>query len=205
MPKNQTHEIPQEGLRSLIQGATMHMNDRIARLRLLESHLATQGLKTLIWAKAFKISIVFLGAIIATRVIADNIWQKYHSGQETHIVIIVSYTILSVAIAIFGGLDGTFKFGELASEISFLKVRCSVTIDAVEDDWLVHVQQPGISQEALDSIGLLLKRLGQTIAEIEQRLSQLSVSLPASPIRQPKLSSTGPQKIAVQPEQNPSK
>lgn len=170
--------IPPEALVQLIERAQGSLESRIRRLWALERHLGAHGTSLLRRATLYKAAIIILGALVATRVVAD---QAVAPGSQSPLGIVIVYTTMSVILAVIGGLDGAFRPGEVATEMNFLKVRCAIVIDEVEQDWTQLVDRYGVSQQALENTYPLLEKLNKHCADIETRLAQLGSPLPNFP------------------------
>lgn len=169
----QQQPIPEKDLIELVERSQRRLEKRMERLQNLENHLGSHGNKLLNRARLYKTSIIILGATVATRIIFDEKCPK----DLDYLLIVMPYTLLSVIIAIIGGLDSAFKPGEVATEINFLKVRCGVVIDEVEQDWAKFVERVGVTEEALNNTDPLLAKLNKQCEEIETRLVQLGIPL----------------------------
>ena len=170
----QQQPIPEKELIELVERSQKRLEERMKRLQNLENHLGSHGNKLLNRARLYKTSIIILGATVATRIIFD---EKCPKEDLDSLLIVMPYTLLSVIIAIIGGLDSAFKPGEVATEINFLKVRCGVVIDEVEQDWAKFVERVGVTKEALNNTDPLLAKLNKQCDEIETRLVQLDIPL----------------------------
>jgi hypothetical protein len=169
-----TEDIPDEALIALVKRAKDRLEEKIKRLQELEVHLGLHGSRLLHRAKQYKTLIIILGAVVAARVIIDTNWEN---SPKVLLIATVVFTLLSAIIAIIGGLDSAFKPGETATEINFLKVKCSISIDEVEQDWAKLVERLGVSEHALANTDPLLDRINKQCAEIETRLVQLGISV----------------------------
>lgn len=178
MPKKTImKEIPLEDLKELVERAQTRLEERIDSIRNLEVQLGNKGAKIARLATYTKICIIIIGAIIATRVVADRIWEPVGQEKGSRPPVEVVYTVLSVAIAIIGGLDSAFKPGEVATEINFMKVKCETTVNEVEELWAKEVERYGVSMEALNHTDPLLAKLDHHLNETKTRLAQLGVHL----------------------------
>lgn len=191
--------IPQKDLKELIDRNQGRLELHIDNMIDIEKQLGTKGKKISKLATWSKICIIILGAIIATRVIADRLWsvekQKGNTSQQavedrlnsnenqqddqtgSREEIEIIFTILAVGIAIIGGLDSAFKPGEIATEINFMKVKCKTTIFEMEEKWAKEVELLGVSREALDNSLVLLKSINNHFNETLTRLAQLKIHL----------------------------
>ena len=173
--KSDTEGIPDEALIELVERAKDRLEDKIKRLRELEMHLGLHGSRLLHRSRWYKTLIIILGAVVATRIIIDTRLLEYN--KDVVLTASVVFTLLSAMIAIIGGLDSAFKPGETATEINFLKVKCSISIDEVEQDWARFVERLGVSENALANTDPLLDRINKQCAEIETRLVQLGIAV----------------------------
>ena len=122
--------------------------------------------------------LIVLAALVATRVVADGLWPPV-AGQEGSIpAIAIGFTELSVMVAIVGGLVGAFKYGEIATELGFLRVRCATVID--EGELAIQtLERQGVSQETLLKCDPILRDLTRERANVERRMEELRVKAPS--------------------------
>jgi hypothetical protein len=75
-------------------------------------------------AKWFRIAVIFLGALVATREVADKLFpvSSYPSGSK---VVLVLYTIFGLAIAVIGGITAAFRYETKSAELRVLAVKCN--------------------------------------------------------------------------------
>jgi hypothetical protein len=176
----QGQEIPDEPLFELMNRAQERVEERFNHLRSLEKKLEKKASYYASFARYMKIFIIVIGSIVATRVVADRLWEPPPNQKGSRHSIEIIYTLCSICIAIIGGLDGVFKPGELATELSYLKVNCGTIIYTVEGIWAKDVERNGACRKALENSDPLLKRLDQVITETVTRLAQLRVHLDES-------------------------
>ena len=133
-----TTQISDQDLVELMERAQNRVEEKIAQLNTLEGHLSRKGDRFLQTARKMKLGIIILGALIATRAITDGVLTDLTLAQTPYIYIftvVVPYTVMSITIAILGGIDSAFKYGETAAEVNFLKVRCGTAVDDVRAIW----------------------------------------------------------------------
>ncbi len=176
-----TAQISDQDLVELMERAQNRVEEKIAQLKTLEEHLSSKGERFLQTARNMKLGIIILGALIATRAITDGVWTDLVFAQKSYIyifMVVVPYTVISVIIAILGGIDSAFKYGETAAEVNFLKVRCGTAVDDARAIWGSDVEVRGASQTALEIANALFARLNQHHKEVTTRLVQLGIPLP---------------------------
>ena len=172
-------EIPSPKLKQLIDEAQKIIEARIDKIRVVEQFLCVTAGKFRKHATAGKLCIVVLGALVATRVVADNLFPPA-TGPGSIAEIEVPYTVLAVILAIIAGLQTAFKPGEIASELTFYPVRCDVVIREVEQEWYRRVARTIDSMERLENTDPLLIKLDALIDDVSARMAQLGLSPPAS-------------------------
>ncbi len=199
--------IPHKELRELIERNQRRLELRIKNIIEIEEQVGKKGESISKLGTRFKIIIIILGAIIATRVVADRLWPLKNKNEATNNEVIMEplnsdknqqddkrgsrkeieiiFTILSVGIASIGGLDGAFKPGEVATEINFMKVKCRTTILETEERWAKEVELLGVSREALENSLTLLIGIDKCLNETMIRLAQLKIHLSTKKPKRP--------------------
>lgn len=198
------NKIPIDALEELINRNQERLEARIKNINIIGKELDKRGPKLSKISTFFKIFIIILGALIATRVVADRLFEvkrvpPENAALKTKIIpqtnptaggnvnkteqrgsqlgVEIIYTILAVFIAILAGIDSAFKPGEQATEINFIKVRCKTYIMEIEEAWAKEVEYMGVSQQALDNSIALLHKIDTCLTETMTRLAQLKIHI----------------------------
>ncbi len=172
--------IPIDELEKLVKEAKVRVQERIREVRELDVGLGDRSIGYFRQANVIRILIIALGALLATRAIADS--YDWSTHDNLRLAIELGYTAMSVMVAFVAGLQATYKPGERATEVEFLRVRCNHLIGEIQYRWAAKVQPLGVSNEALEIANELLNRLNHENTQIETRLAQLRVPIKRVPL-----------------------
>jgi hypothetical protein len=170
-------DIPIDELEKMIDEAQSTMEERIWRIRAIENQIRPKGVRYNRFANYVKIAIIVLGAIGATRAVADRLWPAPKDQAGSLLSVEIFFSVLSVAIVIISQLDTYFTPGDHASELNALKAKCEAKVDYVQLRWLMEVVRYGYSKEAWDNAMNLIAVLDEYLIATKMRLAEIRVHL----------------------------
>lgn len=94
------------------------INDRQQELQGVTDILARSARQLSRRGMASKVILVLLGALVATRETATQIFGASNNGAA------VTYALLGTAVAVVAGLDAAFKWDTRGAELTALAARC---------------------------------------------------------------------------------
>lgn len=131
----------------LLSALTTDINERQDELNAVQVALEASAKYSSDLGKVLKVAVIILGAISATRDVADKIFPQT--------MVILTYTVVALAITIIGGIVTAFRYEARASEMNLLAVECSSYIRDVDGklprkgDPAPEAQQVAAAQELI--------------------------------------------------------
>lgn len=125
------------------------------------------------FAKYSRIAVIVLGTFAATREAADRIFP-HTAGSTSSNLIVVTYTIMALAITVLGSIATALRFTEKASELNILAAECNACLLRVD------CQMPR-EGEALNTNGQvkvarkLISYQNEKISEIQAKAAKTGV------------------------------
>jgi len=117
-------ESDQARANRLLELAQMRLDD----LRRCERKLSSHSRRIRTVSISLRLTTIALGALVATRALADRVTDAAHLSETIRMLVELSYAAMGVAIAVIGGIEVFFKFEKRHGELLTLAAQChSVT------------------------------------------------------------------------------
>src|SRR3954453_16199834 len=105
------------------------INARQQELQIVTDLLAKEAQKMATLASIIKVSLILLGAFVATREVANQILGT------SNLAPIIIYTVIGLLITILAGLEAAFKWEGKSTELRTLAALCQATLRQVDSQW----------------------------------------------------------------------
>ena len=122
-------------------------------------------------AIASRVALVFLGALVATRETATQIF-----GGDT-IGVVVLFTFAGLVIAVIAGLEAAFKWENNAAELRTLAATCQSTLRQVDSQWQKQIGTAVSDESRIDAARQLLDVQDAKLAEVQQQAARFGVNI----------------------------
>ncbi len=146
------------------------INDRQQELHGVTDILAKSARQLSRRGMVSKVILVLLGALVATRETATQIFGSSNNGAA------VTYALLGTAVAVVAGLDAAFKWDTRGAELTALAARCQAAIRSVDSRWHRQVGSATGDEQAAGALDLL-EIQDERLAEAQERAAALGVNL----------------------------
>jgi hypothetical protein len=117
-----------------------------------------------------KVILVLLGALVATRETANQIFGSSNDGTS------VLYALLGTAVAVVAGLDAAFKWETRGAELTTLAARCQAAMRSVDSQWHRQVGRASGEEQIAGALALL-EIQDARLAEAQERAATLGVNV----------------------------
>ena len=122
-------------------------------------------------AIASRVALVFLGALVATRETANQIF-----GGDT-LGVVVLFTLAGLVIAVIAGLEAAFKWENNAAELRTLAATCQSTLRQVDSQWQKQIGTAPSDERRIDAARQLLDVQDSKLAEVQQQAARFGVNI----------------------------
>jgi hypothetical protein len=122
-------------------------------------------------SKYTRIAVIVLGAFAATREAADKILPPDSSGR---IAVILTYTIMALAITVIGSIAAALRFADKAAELNVLVAECNICMLHVDCE-MPREGEPSVNERAARK---LIHEQNKKIGEIQEKAAKLNVIVP---------------------------
>lgn len=117
-----------------------------------------------------KVMLIFLGALVATRETAAEIFGVGNTRAAAF------YAIVGVGVAVIAGLEAAFKWESRGADLKTLAATCQATARSVDSQWRRHVG-PTVGGDRIDAGLALLDLQDQKLADVQKRAAELGVNI----------------------------
>lgn len=150
------------------------INERQQDLANVLTALVTTANKDSDWGKVLKVATIVLGAMAATRDVADKLdpADKFPTGSRA---IVFTYTILALLITVIGGVAAAFRFETRAADLKLLATECNShrrEIDSLLPN--VEICPP---DKQIEEAGKIIKLQGDRLKEMEEKAAKLNMNI----------------------------
>lgn len=126
-------------------------------------------------ANRLKIAVILLGAIVATRDVADKL-APAASFPTSNKIVIIMYTLVGLAIAVIGGIAAAFRFENRAAEVKVLAAEsnsCLLSIDCK----LPKKGDPSPLDKQIEAARDLILIQNEKLSEIQGKAAKIGVNI----------------------------
>ena len=121
--------------------------------------------------------VIVLGALVATRGVADQLMVDFESRPTLHLVIIVGYTMIGLSISAAAGLEAAFQFTRKAVELGILSSRALSLSRGYMSDILVEADPRTELDGAIAAMEQIVHQQNLELAKIYEEAATLGVNL----------------------------
>jgi len=176
--RDKSYALTQQEVLPPLADMMANITERQDALFQIQDRLYDEAKRTSNLAKYMRIAVIFLGAFAATREVADRLFVSTEGGEETKAMIVVTYTLMALAITVIGSISAALGLADrgagltaLAAECNthLLKVDCELPMDGARSCTrqtgaarrLIHYQNEQISAIQLKAakLGVLAPRV----------------------------------------------
>lgn len=122
-------------------------------------------------SKYTRIAVIVLGAFAATREAADLILPPGSTGR---VGVILTYTVMALAITVIGSVAAALRFADKASELNVLVAECNSCLLYVDCEMPREGEPVGRGNTARK----LIREQNKKIGEIQEKAAKLGVIVP---------------------------
>jgi hypothetical protein len=162
--------MPLEVLNNLSQ----RINERQDELDRVLTVLESRANKESDWGKVLKVLIIVLGAIAATRDVAEKLYPD-HQHPRAGTAIAISYTFLALLITVIAGITTAFRFESRAADLKLLAAECN-SLRREIDGRLPNVDR-GSTDDQLKEAREIIELQDKTLTEMEGKAARLYLNI----------------------------
>lgn len=154
----------------LAHGLWEDVAERQKALEEMQDRLQKEAASASVWATRTRVAVIFLGAFAATREGADGLLP---SGSPYHTGVVLTYTVMALAITVIGSITTAFRFADKASELNALAAECSQCLLEVD----CQTQRDPEADDRAKARELVDKQ-NQKISRVQRKAARLGVTMP---------------------------
>lgn len=144
------------------------INERQEELNAVQVALEWSAKHSSDLGKVLKVAVIILGAISATRDVADKIFPAT--------MVILTYTTIALAITIIGGIVTAFRYEARASDMNLLAVECSSYIREI-DSQLPRKGDPAPDAQQVAAAHELIMLQNDRIRTIQDKAAKAGINI----------------------------
>lgn len=138
--------------------------------------LETKARSVSLRAKQFKIALIVLGVIVATKGGLDAAMIEIGAGTEFKVAFGLAFLLFGAAISVIAGVEAGFRFESRAGELRSLSSLCRSYDKRFMSDYKKHID-PSNPEVTLAKLESLVDLQNESLAHIRNRSDNLAVDL----------------------------
>jgi hypothetical protein len=147
------------------------ITERQKALLEIQSRLQREAARTSTLARYTRIAVIFLGAFAATREGADRLFPP---GSDGNMPVILTYTLMALAITVIGSITTAFRFADKASELNALAAECNRCLLEVD----CEMPRDGeATAGACEKARALVRQQNDKIGRVQGKAAKLGVAV----------------------------
>jgi hypothetical protein len=132
--------------------------------------LAAEAQRVAARARISKVVLIFLGALVATRETANQVFGDADVGAA------VFYTLVGLGVAVLAGLEAAFRWESRGAELKSLSAACQATVRSVDSQWHKEVGSAE-GPERVRAALTLLELQDAKLTDVQSRAADLGVNI----------------------------
>lgn len=183
--RDKSHPIAQEGAAPSLGDLMGNITERQEALLKIQDRLYREARRASRLARGMRIAVILLGALAATREVADRLFISPDGGETAKVAIVVFYTAMALAITALGSLSAALGFADKASGLGALAAECSTHILKVDCETPREGER--LCKRQASEARKLIHYQNEKISAIHGRAAKMGVLLPVVRLNSPRL------------------
>jgi hypothetical protein len=155
---------------TLLDSLRNEINERQDELQNLQMVVEKTAEQNSDRAKWIRVVIIFLGALAATRDVADKLFPNHSS------TVIFSFTGFAFAITVLSSIMASFRYENLSAELKILAVECNTYILDIDRQLPMEGDTTTIETQITAAQNLIVLQ-NQAIKDIQTKAAKLGINI----------------------------